>query len=66
MGVAVEAAFSKALSYATEEISGALDVRGNLEILAEELQLIQALLGDAETKSSSSGLVHLWLEPGKA
>ncbi|KAI5659841.1 hypothetical protein M9H77_28634 [Catharanthus roseus] len=62
VGVAVEAAFSKALSYATEEISGALDVRGNLEILAEELQLIQALLGDAETKSSSSGLVHLWLE----
>ncbi|KAI5670444.1 hypothetical protein M9H77_10808 [Catharanthus roseus] len=61
LGLVTESVFNKALSMATEQVTSVLTVQDNLETLAEDLQLIQALLADAEYKSSSSGLVHLWL-----
>ncbi|KAI5659839.1 hypothetical protein M9H77_28632 [Catharanthus roseus] len=62
LGLVTESVFNKAVSMTTEQVTGTLAIRDNLETLAEDLQLIQALLADAEYKSSCSGLFHLWQE----
>ena len=61
LGVVVQGVLSKVLSLATEEIGGVLGVRKDLQSLAGQLEMIQALLSDAAGKSSTSKAVELWL-----
>lgn len=66
LGALAEVVLRKVASLATEEISLLWGLNKDLERLSEKLEMIQALLYDAESKHVSSGAVQLWLKKPQA
>ncbi|MCD9639777.1 hypothetical protein HAX54_024498 [Datura stramonium] len=58
----VQGVLRKVLPLAAEEISSSWGLKQDLQILAEKLEMIQALLSDAESKDLTSRAVQLWIK----
>ncbi|XP_027119470.1 putative disease resistance protein RGA3 [Coffea arabica] len=58
----VSVILNKILSLAADEVSRVWGVKKDLEKLAEEVQMMEALILDAEGKQSTSKAVQLWLK----
>ncbi|XP_027120165.1 disease resistance protein RGA2-like [Coffea arabica] len=61
LNIVIEGVLNKLISLAAEEISKVWGVKEDLDSLAGNLEMIQALLVDAECKHNSSNAVDLWL-----
>ncbi|XP_027166516.1 putative disease resistance protein RGA3 [Coffea eugenioides] len=61
LNVVIEGVLNKLISLVAEEINTVWGVKEDLESLARNLEMIQALLVDAECKHNSSNAVDLWL-----
>ncbi|CAN4095718.1 unnamed protein product [Withania somnifera] len=58
----VQGVLRKVLPLAAEEISSLWGLKQDLQVLAEKLEMIQALLSDAERKHLTSRVVQLWIK----
>ncbi|KAL3497661.1 hypothetical protein ACH5RR_040393 [Cinchona calisaya] len=65
LGVVTESVLGKVLPLAVEEIGLALVVKSELKNLEDKLEIIQALLSDAQSKQLTSS-VQLWLKKLKS
>ncbi|XP_027117953.1 putative disease resistance protein RGA4 [Coffea arabica] len=61
LNIVIEGVRSKLISLVAEEIDIVWGVKEDLESLARDLEMIQALLLDAECKNNRSNAVDLWL-----
>ncbi|CDP08103.1 unnamed protein product [Coffea canephora] len=61
LNVVIEGVLNKLISLVAEEINIVWGVKEDLESLARNLEMIQALLLDAECKHNSGNAVDLWL-----
>ncbi|CAI9112313.1 OLC1v1012750C1 [Oldenlandia corymbosa var. corymbosa] len=62
IGVITGAVLKMAISLAGEELSLSLGIKKELRKLAEKLQMIEALLSDAQSRQVTSEAVRLWLK----
>ncbi|KAM7489898.1 hypothetical protein LguiB_027382 [Lonicera macranthoides] len=62
MSAVAEGIISKVLSLAAEEVSLAWGFKRYLERLAERVEMIQAIVSDADSKQLTLKSVQLWLK----